>query len=1740
MKKRLALLGLALIFILGSVFSGAFAPMLANFVAKASSGPMHSADIANYRIENLPKKSYQVGDDVPVNSPTITTGVRYVITRQVSSRNIVVGVSHTVTPGIGGVEATQAHPAIGNSRLIGHASGFKTFMLAGSYTYHFYSEAEYAKLEFVTINGASTGMVRGAESFHSYNITVYSTNFQITLPENDKDIFPNVTIPNPSDALTDPAKVITPVTLPLPKSILDMKGRDLLLINKEIKNTDERDARREAYLPEVKATAQETGGILAGVNINGVTDNQLIEFFFEGKAAAGTALASLTPPAAITCEQIIQWIYRDLRITFYGNPTPIVRNDIRTAESRKFIPIIDGGMYYAEYYYYNEYNKITSSFRSDNITVERPVLPTGTTIQQVPGQIRLETIPEMSFVPSDGSFRIGTESTLPSASVYIHEDSKIQFDSTSELKNYTYVAVRYRPKGSTSNGRWRWLDKDQKELQVDEDDARIMRIDDYKFTPKAVGDYQFWYYTTTIFGVGSKTNIPKDRIHTFGGREFIKNQPFANISIDRDNQAPEIKWTEDFDYRPGDEWNMAPYFENIYVKDTEKFGGVAGDTTSNPAEALINTQGTRVVDTWGTTMEFEDIPDRSNWLPGSTSSSKTKIAVGESLVIPAILGEDNATASHNLDYQLFLYRYQDGIRSDDYIYWSSGLHGSDANLNGGIWNHSRTFKIPFTEESFNNSPHNNLNALLAAFRGYSVTGKYDIMIRAYDQDNNISGQYQYTFEVVDSYNSSRPRINGLFRAGQNEYQEGDTLRFSSAIFTDDFTDDRDVEVRYYLSINNGLDIVSGDAVEVKDGENGMKISGNIATVELKKDNAAGEYILNELTAVWEAGDPSMPAGANVGDKKHKGFLTFRIYAVARNYHAITRGYEVGGINPDGADFTIENITKSATATPRPPDYIVAVFDMVTIFDTTYGAAAYITDEVAGCKNCPLVGHDCDKDEDCTSSQCRYAVGGADDHTAEHTATAHSWYTNDTTDPDYKVIRQGEQIVIPALRFYYPNTTGQLYSTITYSITFDGLTRDAISYRNGSAVGGGWQGNIGDAATGFTIGNLAGNHDNQRYFNSMGVGAHYITVKVTNAGGNIAVFVGKITVVGTPHPSARLLGDSETTMRIGESIKIPAVEITIDNQKYMTGNIPQTTSGVSLQGNIVTADDHPVLKEQARVGKFTIVSGSENGSEYIVERNTFFPKAIDKYWFTYVIEITDDIEFYPVGYTFPADDATRPNYTVVTGDNIPLIVVQSLDRAAGAIRFERTWSVTVEPIQGADMIIEIEGQVYSDLANTMSGRMDSYYDKAFATTSDEWVNYYNPEEVNRYNFFTDMLVANTQDKSLEMSDSQLLGGLEPLNKSGATDVIPEHWQYGRIFLPNTISELAPEIASLGDDFNKNSNKYVTVTKGSTTLVDERLIHICDNSCPASCDKANNEDNKIQYGVNMEEGYVWFRPTGSLVANYDGGKNATEWQAAWAAENAISPISKLDWAKKNAKGKADWEPVGTSQNNFLKVDGEYVITYTIEYMGVTVTKSYKIAMGDTRAPRITLHDNSKAGDKLTKTYKVGEKFEFNTGELYITGTKDPSVFLFDKGKDSWLANSQRNSNFTITIMTHGGTILAPDDSHDYTITEAADGTETHSFYFRESGTYYLTFRITSPSGVVGTREYRLNVEEKTPKQGVAPATVWGTILIIASIGLFLGVIIYFVSTGQKTKFASAKTKSKKPSQVKENEDTDGGVV
>ena len=87
----------------------------------------------------------------------------------------------------------------------------------------------------------------------------------------------------------------------------------------------------------------------------------------------------------------------------------------------------------------------------------------------------------------------------------------------------------------------------------------------------------------------------------------------------------------------------------------------------------------------------------------------------------------------------------------------------------------------------------------------------------------------------------------------------------------------------------------------------------------------------------------------------------------------------------------------------------------------------------------------------------------------------------------------------------------------------------------------------------------------------------------------------------------------------------------------------------------------------------------------------------------------------------------------------------------------------------------------------------------------------------------------------------------------------------------------------------------------------------------------------------------------------------------------------------------------------------------------------------------------------------------------------------------------------------------------ITNADTVNRRWSFALTQAGEYRITFSITSETGQTGYLSRSIIVEGKKGKTVIAPEYIWGTVLIVISSGLLIGVLVYFIQTGRGTKFA-----------------------
>jgi len=254
-------------------------------------------------------------------------------------------------------------------------------------------------------------------------------------------------------------------------------------------------------------------------------------------------------------------------------------------------------------------------------------------------------------------------------------------------------------------------------------------------------------------------------------------------------------------------------------------------------------------------------------------------------------------------------------------------------------------------------------------------------------------------------------------------------------------------------------------------------------------------------------------------------------------------------------------------------------------------------------------------------------------------------------------------------------------------------------------------------------------------------------------------------------------------------------------------------------------------------------------------------------------------------------------------------------------------------------------------------------------------------------------------------------------------------------------------------------------------------------------------------------------------------------------------------------------GRLENQSISPDGIYTVTYSITFGGITSSVEFRIGMGDTATPTVMFVNDATEERLVGGSYRLNQDFRFNTRDIIVNANGGRRTAQDNQGLfEEWIVAR----NLTITVQRPGGLTnidINTDDSaagtgnrelihrnpihnsglRNYRVAtggETSDdfgfllddgdrvleGTATRSdrdWHFRltESGDYTIIFQITSASGRTGIMTRIITVDPPRARTSVSPETIWGTILIVLSSGLLLGIAVYFFYTGRKTKFVGS---------------------
>lgn len=181
-----------------------------------------------------------------------------------------------------------------------------------------------------------------------------------------------------------------------------------------------------------------------------------------------------------------------------------------------------------------------------------------------------------------------------------------------------------------------------------------------------------------------------------------------------------------------------------------------------------------------------------------------------------------------------------------------------------------------------------------------------------------------------------------------------------------------------------------------------------------------------------------------------------------------------------------------------------------------------------------------------------------------------------------------------------------------------------------------------------------------------------------------------------------------------------------------------------------------------------------------------------------------------------------------------------------------------------------------------------------------------------------------------------------------------------------------------------------------------------------------------------------------------------------------------------------------------NGAYTIVYSAtDKSGKSTTLTYSLQVGDCEDPVLALND---AQNVTTAT--VGDILKINLNVMELSDNIDST-----KTAESALSSSD-GLKLTITITTPDNETVSLTKGSDY---YSADD-KTFTYTLSNAGEYTVKYTLTDGAGRTDEQVKKITVKSVSSTNTTSEA-VWGTILIVASVVLLGGVIVYFAVTNKK---------------------------
>ena len=185
-----------------------------------------------------------------------------------------------------------------------------------------------------------------------------------------------------------------------------------------------------------------------------------------------------------------------------------------------------------------------------------------------------------------------------------------------------------------------------------------------------------------------------------------------------------------------------------------------------------------------------------------------------------------------------------------------------------------------------------------------------------------------------------------------------------------------------------------------------------------------------------------------------------------------------------------------------------------------------------------------------------------------------------------------------------------------------------------------------------------------------------------------------------------------------------------------------------------------------------------------------------------------------------------------------------------------------------------------------------------------------------------------------------------------------------------------------------------------------------------------------------------------------------------------------------------------------DATFTITYVlVDKLGNETKETVTLDVGDVEPPVITVEDGL-----LKEEYKIGDTLTIDLSKITAIDKVDGEILTYNEQTKKYSIKDDAKITITVTNTTTGTAL-----TNDVT---SIDSDLNFQFTIETAGEYSVKIEISDTVGKVGTYDDLGFVVTEDANAGMSAEEVLGTVLIIISVLMLAGVIVYFIVSKKKS--------------------------